>query len=139
MWLGQYMQGQRLPLSLVTRNGSGTAVQPDRCPTARIYNDAGTLVTAYRLPVADRYGQTAFFQFVQLMDGRFAVGRLRIVYLWSVSSVNYSSVDIAEVTAGGDPEGAGVSMFVLDSPVGQQVLVQSEKGNVTRRRNPRMQ
>lgn len=133
------MQGQRLPLVLVTRNGSGTAVQPDRCPTARLYNDAGTLITSYRLPVCDKFGQTGLFEFVQLMDGRFTVGRLKIVYLWTAAAVAYSSVDIAEVTAGGDPEGAGVSMFVLDTPVGQQVLTQQESGNVLRRRNPRMQ
>jgi len=139
MWRGRYLQGQRLSLSIVTRNASGTAIQPDRCPTVRIYNDAGTLIVSYRLPMMDRFGQTALFQYVQLMDARFAVGRLRIVYLWSISSVNYSDVDIAEVTDGGDPEGAGVSMFVLDSPIGQQVLTQQESGAVLHRRNPRMQ
>ena len=134
---GRYFLGDRLPLSLLCVNGSGVPSVPDRSPYVLLFSGS-SLIVSYRIPVHDKQGQTGLFQFVQQLDSRFAVGRLRAVFQYKISGTNYGSTDTAEIVAGGDANGAGVGLYYFRAPQADHALVQVDSGRILRRRNPRL-
>ncbi len=134
---GRYLLGDRLPLSVLCLNGSGVPSVPDRSPFVLLFSGS-TLIVSYRIPVNDKQRQTGLFQFVQQLDSRFSVGRLRAVYQYQISGTSYGSEDAAEIVAGGDANGAGVGLYYFRAPQADHALVQVDSGRVLRRRNPRL-
>ena len=90
------------------------------------------------MPVADRFILTGLFHFPLLLDGRFSEGRHEIVYTYTVSSLARVRRETFEVAPGGHPDGPGLAMHYYARPTSDFLLVHTDSGKVSRRRNPRV-
>lgn len=136
-WRGRYQLGDIVPLGVRATNGSGTPTVPDQAPVATIVSDSAQVLTL-ALPIVDRYGITAWFSYPLHLSGIFAAGTYRVVYDWVIGGTAYGSEDTFEIAAGGDGEGAGLSMFWFGRPTSDFLLLQTDGGRIIRRRNPRI-
>lgn len=138
MYHGRFIQGERVPLSVWTRNASRTPVLPDAAPIALI-SRSGSPIQSLRLPIRDRYQVVGFFQIPLLLGTLYPAGQYRVVYQWLIGGNPYSELASFEVVGtAGHPDGAGLSMLWYARPTSDFVLVQCESGRIIRRRNPRL-
>ncbi len=138
MYHGRFLQGSRVPLSLLTKNSTHVPTAPDDAPVA-VISRAGSLIQSIRMPVQDRFAQTGWFQYPLLLGSLFPAGQYRVVYQYVISGTAYGDVGSFEVVGtAGHPDGAGISMIWYARPTSDFVLVQTESGRIIRRRNPRL-
>lgn len=143
MWQRQYSVGDSIPLSLVSRNASGTPTLPDSAPVAEIYDSSGSQVGSdISLPIRDRYGRDSagttncYFGRTFRLNSSFAAGRYMILYKWIISSVTYESTDHFDVAYAGDADGCVISMGAYPTPVGHAVAYDTESGKTLRGLRP---
>lgn len=136
-YLGRFMQGSRVPLSVLTANAHGTPGWPSTSPLTYVYSDAG-LVASIALPAVAPLIAPGLFGLPLFTDQNYTRGRYRVVYRYTLSGTVYGLVDTFEVVGGGDPAGHVVSMTTFDRPEARYVLAQLEAGRLAQGRNPRL-
>lgn len=138
-WLGHYQIGDTVPIGFRAVNGSGVGVEPDAAPQASLFRDANLIVTV-KVPIVDRYGTTAWFAERLFLDGRFlTAGTYQVLYHYLLSGTPYLEADEFQILAGGSPVGHSMSMFFAHGmAAADYVLVQTEAGQILRKRNPRI-
>lgn len=137
MSLGRYQLGAIVPLSVWCVDGNRTPTLPVRSPVALVYSETG-LVLTQRLPIMDRFQNTAYFLYRQNVDSRFAEGKYTVVYNYKIGSTDYGETDDFEVVGGGHPDGLALSMYYFALPTMDYVLTHNDSGRIIRRRNPRL-
>lgn len=137
MYLGRYQRGQTVGLTLRTTDHQELPAWPDAAPYCRVYGPDG-LAAAFRLPVVDRFVLTGAFHLPLLLDGRFAEGRHVAEFLYVVSSLQRSRRSVFEVCRGGHPDGPGLACHYYARPTSDFLLMHTDGGKVSRRRNPRV-
>jgi hypothetical protein len=138
-YLGRFSRGQVVTLTLRCVDAAGAPSLPDAAPLAEVWGES-SLVDTFKVPVADRHGVTGYFALPVHLDGRFPeTGFLAVVYHYQLSGVHFVKGDGFEVVPGGTVDGAGVGMFYAGGLAGADyVLVQTDRGSVLRKRNPRL-
>ena len=139
MYRGRYQLGSIVPLSVWCRTSADTPTAPSNCPSMQVFNDSGTRVASLLIPIHDRYAVTGFFLYPLSLDHRFATGRYRVVYHYTVSGATKMEEDEFEVVAGGSVDGQAMNMYYLSLPQSNYVLLQTDTGRVLKLRNPKLQ
>jgi hypothetical protein len=137
MWIGEYQQGDRLPLVLWARTPAGTPTLPDDSPRAIVSSSTGPVLSK-QLPAQDQSNSTALFLSDLNLDGRFGTGLYTVQYIWKISSTVYSSIDTFNILGGGDANGTGIAIEYFSVNPNKFLLVQTDNGTLIRRRNPRI-
>ena len=128
--------GDWLTLSVRTTDAVGTPTLPTDAPTAAIYS-ASTRVETVSLPIADRYKVTAFFKRHIQLDSDYSAGYYQVVYDWNISGGYHGTkVEHFQVVAGGDADGAVISVEKLERPEAQYLLYKVDSGAILAGRNP---
>lgn len=122
MHFGRFTLGQFAPLTCVCTNGSGTPAAPTYAPTVKVYDSTGTRVLSALMPPLDRYGATGAFSYELRLGSSYAVGSYMVSMSWVISGTTYSAAGNFEVVAGGDADGAVVSMVELRKPHGNWLV-----------------
>lgn len=138
MFVGHYALGQLLPLRVwvVDENGAGTA--PDAAPIAVVYDSDGTRVAKYDLPCKEQNTVTGWFEDVANLDNRYSTGRYTVMYTYLLSGVAQGRLEQCEIVAGGDGVGSGVGLYFYRQPQADFLLLQTDRGILKTRRNPRV-
>lgn len=136
MDLGRYQLGEIVPLSVWCRSAVLTPTEPAQAPVATIMSSTAQ-VASIRLPIQDRYGSTAFFQYPLQLDGRFATGDYSVVVQYTIGGVPLADVLTFTVVGGGNFDGAALSMFYYRRPGANFLLTAHDSGRLIRKRNPR--
>lgn len=136
-WLGEYKLGDRLPLVLWVRNGSGVPTLPDDAPRAIVSNDT-EMIESKLLPIHDKSNTTALFLSDVNLDGKYDTGNHTVQYLWESNGTVLSAMQYFTILGGGDPQGTGIAMEYFAVNPTKYLLVQSDNGTLVRRKNPRI-
>ena len=134
-YLGQYQQGQTVPLMLRAVGYGGQIITPSDAPVATIYDDSGA-TQSFVLPASDR--ANSIFSLPVFLGLTFPLGRYRVCYRYSAGADVKARADYFEVIPGGDPGGAVISVFAYDRPEAGYVLAQLGSGMLVQGRNPRI-
>ena len=136
-WLGEYQQGDRLPITIWVRNASAVPTLPDDPPRAIVYNSTEQ-VESLLLPIIDTSNATALFHYDINLDGKYGTGWHTLQILYEMSSVLKSEIHDFNILAGGDGNGVGIAMeYFSVSPI-TYLVVQNDVGQLIRRKNPRV-
>jgi len=137
---GRYKLGDHVPLLLLTRSASGTPTLPLDVPYAKVWDNTGTLVHNFFMPIADRFAVTGLFTHNMRLGGRFpTLGMYRVVYFYNLSgSYHGTDEDTFELIAGGDNDGTVISDYFYNRPFASFVVQQLDSGKLVSGRNPRI-
>jgi hypothetical protein len=133
---GRFQIGQEIPLGALCRDGNGTPTVPTLPPLMEIRDDAGAKIVSKKIPIMDRYGQTGLFQYNQFLDGRFSVGHYTVIFYYTAGSYLGIDTDEFDLVAGGNEEGAVISMYYFAKPHASFVVQQTSGGLLFAGRNP---
>jgi hypothetical protein len=95
-------------------------------------------VAAYQLPCQDQNLVTGWFQDLANLDSRYGVGIYTTVYTYILDGVVNGRMEQFEIVAGGDGIGSGVGMYFYRQPQADFLLLQTDRGILRARRNPRV-
>lgn len=132
---GRYELGDEPTFQIVCRDVNKTPTVPTDCPTADVWSGT-TKVVNQLIPVLDRYGTTAAFQFVFKLDSRFAVGQYSVDYRYKLGATHVVETDHFEVIAGGNADGNVIAMTFYDRPHADFLVYQLDTGKIAAGRNP---
>lgn len=137
--IGYYQQGDTVFVGVRCADSNGVATMPDAAPTATIKLGLTTIQTL-TLPVVDRHGTTAWFAYCVFLDSRYGTaGTYTVTYSYEIGAAPFTETDTFEVLAGGDAAGHALSMFYARGMAAADfVMVQTESGQLLRKRNPRI-
>ena len=136
--LGRFQLGDWLPLCVQTHGSTYAPTLPDNCPTAKIFDESGSLIETLNMPINDRYGPTtALFMRRRLLDSSYAAGKYMIFYLWIVSSTGYPECQQFEVVAGGSADGNVIGNYWNETPAAGYVITALHGGKLLTNRGPR--
>lgn len=139
MYRGRVTVGEQILLSLWTRNTAGTPTLPSAAPVARLYDEVNVLITAFAMPIHDRFHVTAYFQFnLFLGKGLYEPGKVRVRYAFTVGGVMQHAEDEFEIVSGGSDDGVALSSYFFRRPISSYLLMQGEGGRLLRKRNPQV-
>lgn len=138
MYRGRYQLGQEVPLGVLCLNAADTPTAPDRAPTMKVWDAAGTRVADLAIPALDRYAVTGLFRHRLFLDGRFAAGRYTVTYHWNAGSFVGLDADTFEIAAGGHADGSVVAMTWYHRPQAEFIVQQLNSGAIVKGRNPRL-
>ena len=138
MFIGHYTVGQLLPLRLLVVNDQGQGTLPDESPLATVYDSAGECISQYTLPCRDQNSCTGWFQDRVNLDNKYQVGRYTTFYTFLLSGVPCGRLEQWEIVAGGDGVGSGVGLYFYRQPQADFLLLQTDRGTLVTRRNPRV-
>lgn len=138
MYRGRAQLGDYIDLSLVTHGAnSDVAAAPDAAPTFAVYNSSGTAIaSAQKMP--KQGSETGLFGLDYFLGTGYAAGAYAVYYEWQVSGVNYAELDIFEILAGGNAQGAITSLCWYDRPHAKYLLTVTEDGTTEKRRGPKL-
>lgn len=137
MFLGTFILGQFVPLTVQCRTGAGVPVAPAAAPVLSIYS-AGSdtpVVDGISLPPKNKPTRTGGFEIQQRLTSAFAVGHYTVRYQWTSTSV-FARTDTFEVVAGGDSKGANAGIEYYPRPDSSWIVTQGDGGTYSLRRNP---
>jgi hypothetical protein len=135
-YIGRYQLGETLPLLAQTHDANGVAATPADVPTVKIWNSAGALVLARKMPSIERFTQTGRFLLPVFLNGVFATDLYRAVYHYNVSTYRGLDVDYFQVIDGGNADGNVISMYFFDRPQAKYIVYQTDAGVLIQGRNP---
>jgi len=136
MWLGEYKLGDRLPLNLWVRSSSAPTLPDD--PPRAIVSSTSAQVESLLMPVKDQLNETALFFTQVCLDGKYSTGMHLVQYIYQLSSTVTSEIHTFNILGGGDDDGTGIAMEYFSVSPSEYLLVQSDNGNLIRRKNPRL-
>ena len=118
MYLGNFMLGQFVPITIQCVDGNGTPTLPAAAPILRIYDQDGLPVgTSKRMPIVDRVASPGLFILSMQLDSSFAVGdTLSVVIQYRIGTDFYVKTCYFAVVGGGDVKGAIISMAFYERP-----------------------
>lgn len=128
--------GDEAEFAFQVRNASLTVSSPDAAPTLKVYDSAGTKVAEVSVPPQDRQGTTGWFAHFIRLGSQFATGFYSWRASWQVSSVAGVASGMFEIIGGGDPSGAVLSLLFTEGASGNQIVWQTDAGEVRRGRSP---
>lgn len=137
MYRGRKSIGDELLLSVQTATAAGVPSLPAASPTARVYDNSGTLVLSKAIPVADSGDVTGLFAYTLFLDGRFSTGAYSVIYRYSVSGDVLQQTDTFDVIAGGQARGTVFAMYDYRRPEADILIEATSGGQLTNQRNPR--
>jgi hypothetical protein len=138
MFSGHYTLGQLLPLRLWVTDDKGAGTLPDTNPVAVIYDNTGNQVASFQLPCRDQNTCTGWFECAANLDSNYSPGRYTTLYTFTISGSAYGRYEQWEIVAGGDGVGSGVGMYFYRQPQADFLLLQTDRGILKTRRNPRV-
>lgn len=128
MYLGNFTQGREVLLPLLAVDDGPTALWPTAAPRVRVYDADGTLILAAFLPACDRSRATGLFVYRLALDDSFVPGRYHAYFAWTSSGVVRARAANFDVVAGGDADGAVVSLHHLGRPQGDKTVAKTDGG-----------
>lgn len=135
-WLGKYLQGDMVRLSVWTLDDSETPLLPDAAPRVLV-SSTSEQVTTLKVPITDSVKTTGYFLYDLCLDSLFPAGEYFAQYVYEHGSVVRSApLDTFEVVAGGDATGRGISMTFFKPPANDYIVLQTDTGTLRRFRNP---
>ena len=137
MFLGTFRIGERVPIEVWVRNGSGTPVNPDEAPILSVYA-GGSKILSDTIPAHDQINVTGLFKFPICLDSQFSVGNHVILIKYDVSGSPVMELRTFEITPGGSIAGTGISMHYFRGSQRDVILVRTDFGVVRRLFNPRL-
>lgn len=137
-YLGRYQLGQFVPLTVQCLDASGTPTLPTGPPTIDVWLGSTLIVAAKEIPILDRYGVTAMFRYRLPLDGRFSAGSYMVSYTYTVGSLVVFDIDAFQITAGGDINGAVISMTEFVRPHAKFIVYQTDQRLLLYGKNPRL-
>ena len=134
-----YKLGQHAQLRVQTTDADGAPVVPDACPTIDVYDTSGTkIVSAFSIPIHDRYGTTGQFAYQLFLDGAFTANYYYTVrYKWTAGAFNGVRLGGFAVLAGGNASGQYISAIHILKPFASFLVGQTDGGVIERVRNPK--
>ena len=138
MFAGHYLLGQLLPLRLWVVDSNDAGTEPDSAPIAAVYDSSGTKVASYTLPCREQNTVTGWFEDVANLDNRYSTGRYTTLYTYLLDGVAQGRIEQWEIVAGGDGVGSGVGLYFYRQPQADFLLLQTDRGILKTRRNPRV-
>lgn len=134
---GRWQLGEHVPMQVQCRNSTGAPVAPTAAPTLSVYDSSGTrIVNEKTIPVLDRFGTTGLFGIWLYLTSAFAAGQYAAVYSWTSGVFTGRFVEQFEVVAGGNADGAVISMYYYQRPHARFVVQQLDSGRLVKNRNP---
>lgn len=138
MYLGRYDRGSEVLLVVSCENGTGVVTAPDDAPTVEVFDLVGKKLTEGKVPASDTRSTPGLFRFPLFLGANFAPGKYRSVVRYLLSGVAYSRILSFDVTAGGDPAGAVISMHQFEKPDARYLVHSTDSGKIFKGRNPRI-
>lgn len=141
MFRGRFQLGTEIPLSVLTVNGSNVPSAPTVCPRIEVWSTTAKVVSDKLIPVMDRYGtevDATLFAYNLFLGGGFAAGLYTVYYRYLLGTYEALVEDTFEIVAGGDKDGAVISMYYFDRPQAKYVVMQLDSGKLVKGRNPRV-
>lgn len=144
-WLGSYVPGDKVLLSVVTTNSNGVPTMPDTAPTYQIMRNAAQAVAVTPMPIADRYGfdEAGIYNclfMVNLMLGSQFVGTDAVyfaLYRWTIGGSRFMRHDTFYVTNdSGKEEGNVLSATSFPDRGAIPVLYETEGRSMRVGKNP---
>ena len=138
-FLGRYQQGQEILLVVACDDGGGEPAWPDVAPTVTFHKPDGSVVFS-RVMAADLQGVAeGVFRLPQFLNSEFsATGPYRVVVRYTDESGRARVLPgHFRLLAGGDADGAVVSMRAVRRPDANYLIFQTDGGRLVRGRNPR--
>jgi hypothetical protein len=136
VYLGQYQLGDRLPIRVFCSDSDDLPVEPDEAPRACLRNASGVAVPDLWIPPLNRSGSPGLFQYPLHLDARFSTGYYAVEISWKVSGSPRATVVQFQIVAGGDPEGAVLSMYAFSRPHAEFLVYQTDSAKIHKGRNP---
>lgn len=137
MYLGRFLLGDYVPLVLLAKNTAQTPTALTAFPTAKIYNQSGSLIETVSLPLWDSLASTGLFRKLLRLGSLYAAGKYDAVILWTISATVRGDLCRFEIQ-GGNTDGSTFSMSPFNSPNSRWLVGQSDAGNLKAYRNPRL-
>lgn len=138
MFRGRRQLGQFITLGVQCVDASGTPTLPTAPPQLEIWQGSTIVIAAKEIPINDRYRTTAMFLYRQPLDGRFSAGTYLASYTYTVGSLGVFEVDSFEVMAGGNADGAAISLTQFTRPHARLMVWQTDMRKLLYGRNPRL-
>lgn len=138
-FLGRYPQGVEIPLVVACDDGGLAPAWPDAAPVVTFYRPDGAAVLS-RVMAADQQGVVeGVFRLPQFLGTPFAVtGPYRVVARYADASGRARALAGSfRLLAGGDRDGAVVSLRAVRRPNANYLVYQTDGGRLVRGRNPR--
>lgn len=138
-YLGRYQQGQEILLVVACNNGGLVPATPNATPVVTFHKPDGS-VALHRVMAADLQGvAVGIFRLPQFLDSLFSTtGAYRVVVRYEDSASRARVLcGHFRVLAGGDTDGAVVSMRPVRRPNANYLVYQTDGGHLARGRNPR--
>jgi hypothetical protein len=137
MYLGRFQLGDRLPLVVLTRDGSGQPELPDAAPGAALYPPGATApAVSLELPPADPIGSPGLFLHALHLGRLFAAGEYRVRYSWTAGGLPRSATGSFTILPGGHPDGTVIAMYRFRRPHADFIIQQLDGGVRVKGRNP---
>lgn len=138
-FLGRYPQGVEIPLVVACDDGGLAPAWPDAAPVVTFYKPDGTAALS-RVMAADQQGvMEGVFRLPQFLGTPFTpAGPWRVVARYADASGRARVLAGTFVLlAGGDRDGAVISMRAVRRPNANYLVYQTDGGHLARGRNPR--
>ena len=138
-FLGRYQQGVEIPLVVTCDDGGEEPAWPDLAPVVTFHKPDGSVALS-RVMAADLQGvAVGTFRLPQFLGSEFsATGPYRVVVRYTDASGRARVLPgHFRVLAGGDADGAVVSMRAVRRPDANYLIFQTDGGRLVRGRNPR--
>lgn len=138
MYLGRYLLGQTVHITVQSVDVNGTPAAPENPPYLEIRSDSG-LIGTVQAPVIDRYVATGVFVYPLRLNSSYSTGRYSATHYYRVTGGNaYNGLDVDyfEIVAGGDADGSIVTQAYWQRPEATYLIQQTEAGNFNLKRNP---
>jgi hypothetical protein len=114
--------GDDLPIRVQVRNQNKQPVLPDAAPSLRVYDEAGTLAVATRLPP---FGSAlGMFGSDIPLDASFAEGAYSWRATWTVGNIAGVASGQFRIVPGGDPAGPVLAQDFIDKRGATHLLQQ---------------
>lgn len=137
MYMGRKSLGQEAAFSVSTVDVDGVVTWPSDAPTVDVWAGATLILHGLKMPKVDQ-SVVGLFRLNLFLDGRFAVGVYEVVKRWAVGTYIGVQIDRFEIIAGGDTNGAVISMFYHEMPQANFVVYQTDGGRLKRGKNPKV-
>lgn len=134
MYFGRQENGIEVRLHVQCKTSAGVIVEPDAPPFVDVWNNGVKFFSAGMFP-EERTNAVGLFVFpLYLMS--FTVGTCQCVFRWITGGVSHVIVGYFEIVAGGNDDGAVISMFYFNTPQGKFIVHQTDAGILKMGKNP---
>lgn len=138
MYLGKQQLGTWLDCYLQCKNATGTPLMPSAVPTIKITDSLGVTVLNQKMPLVDKVSQVGLFCSRIFLGLGFSVGSNSIRMVYTVSGQTFIVDRTFEICAAGDSRGQVLSMIYAHFPQADYVVFSTERGEISRGKNPRI-